>query len=177
MICIFKKGREVIEKTLISGAESMEIDEIFNDFTTSLQVKTIMPKEITLSKEVRNFLSTNGIVGMALIEFDSEIGPILKNYYMSEKSTFINKLIKNPALAVEISIIGKYAQEIVTKDKEKILIMGYISKDKFNRSATNYVIFELSGNKKRLARKLLEKVVRDINGKKDPKRVFKSLLS
>ena len=125
------------------------------------------PEKILLDDRTSNILSEMGIVGLAVIEFDLEIGPIVRGYYIGEKSRFIPRLLDDPGLVAEISIIGKHANELVTPQGEKILIMPYKATDNGGRIVTNYVIFELGGKKKREAKKLIKNLAKNMKNKKD----------
>ncbi|MGQ4891509.1 MAG: hypothetical protein ACP6IP_03370 [Candidatus Njordarchaeia archaeon] len=115
-------------------------------------------KKMKLDSKMVQFLEREGIIGFAFLDFNTVLGPVLKYYYYGNSSSFIKKLKDNPASVVELSIVGKYANEFVTPNNEKLLIKKIVKKDEYGRDIPNYVVIELKGRKKRLARSILERL-------------------
>lgn len=115
-------------------------------------------KRIKPPKRVERALDDEGIMGIAYVGFDVELGPKIEYYYANGGSTFIKKLLKNPALVAELTIIGKYANEVVTESNEKLLIKKIVSKDDLNRETPHFIVIELKGKKKRFAKDLIDKL-------------------
>lgn len=131
-------------------------------------------RKIKPPKKVINLLEKEGITGLAYLDFDVEFGPLIKFYYVTEKSSFIKRLINNPSLVAEITIIGKHANEILTENNERLLIKKISSVDDLGREVPHFIVVETKGRKKRLAKKLIEKLS-VMNGESNVKK-FRDLL-
>ncbi len=123
------------------------------------------PLSLKLPKLKAKELERRGVKGLAYLEFDIMLGPKLRYYYYSERASFIPKLVNNPAISVELSIIGKYAKEIVTDDGERLMIYKISEKEEDGRTYPHFLILELRGNRKRNVKKLVEAVIHKTNGK------------
>ena len=137
-------------------------------------------KRLKPSKDIVNVFEREGIMGFAYLDFDINLGPIVKYYYVTDDSSFVKKLLKNPSLVAEITIIGKHANEVVTENNERLLIKKIRNVDELGREVPNFIIIETKGRKKRLAKRLMENLS-NLNGESSARRLNKiikdSLLS
>ena len=134
------------------------------------------PAKLELDKKTAELLEREGIIGFAFLDFNTMLGPVLKYYYCNNGSNFVKKLKDNPASIAELSIVGKYANEFVTPSNEKLLIRKIVGKDEYGRDIPNYVIIELKGKKKRLAKNMLEKIAQSGRDANSVKRIIKKTL-
>ncbi len=134
------------------------------------------PSSLNLPKLMAEELEKLGVKGFAYLEFDITLGPKLKYYYYGGRASFIPKLVNNPAISVELSIIGKYAKEIVTDNGERLMIYKISERESDGRVYPHFLILELKGNKKKHVRKLVETVIQKTNGKIKNVNVLKKAL-
>ena len=99
------------------------------------------PARLRLTRTALQKFIKIGCRGLAIIIFDETWGPTVRYYYL-RRSKLVEKLLKNKAFPVELSIIGKYAEEIVLKDGTKILIWAFKSPAKSGEK-TNYIVLEI----------------------------------
>lgn len=109
------------------------------------------PRELDLSR-IWPKLRSLGIRGVVILGFSPESGPFLKAYSSDGRSRLLKRMLKNPTVAVELSLIGKYLKEFKTHNDEKNVIRPY------NQEKNEFILFQLSGRKKTKARSLLKKV-------------------
>lgn len=113
------------------------------------------PKEIELSDVWRD-LRSYGIVGIGTIGFDRDTGFHLKSYAVyNDPSHLIKEMKRNPAIATEMSVMGKYLREFKTCEGVKGLLSPYTEKNEL-------LFFEMSNNKGGGTKKLLDTLSRRI---------------
>jgi len=142
-----------------------------NSLEINLDLEIIgKPKKLNPPKNVGVSLEKEGITGIAYLDFDVRMGPLVKYYYVTRNSSFIKKLIANPSLVAELTIIGKYANEIVTENNERLLIKKIIKRDEFGREVPHFIVIETKGRRKKLAKKIIEKLA-NLNGESSTRKV------
>ncbi len=132
-----------------------------------------LPERLSLSRRALNSFKKIGGKGLAIIVSDEEWGPVVKYYYL-KRSRIITKLLENKSLPVELSIAGKYAEEILMKDGSKLVISSYeVPSDKYKRKKTNYIVIEVSPdtNAEKL-KPIMEKLKREIANVKNLNKGF-----
>ncbi len=100
-----------------------DFEDIFDDLlpsdvkATELNVEEMI---IPLDKKTSDSLREIGIRNIFIIEFDAQLGPQLK--YFTDSDDLLEKMLINPAFVAEITIFAKYAEEVLLKDKRKLVI-------------------------------------------------------
>jgi len=127
-----------------------QIDDLIDIFAPEPQ-----PEPLKLGRHALYNFTKAGGRGLAIIFFDNELGPIVKYYYL-KRGKLISTLLKNKAFSVEMSIIGKYAEEIVLKNGVKALIYTF----SFKNTDKNFIVVELSEkNDKKLLKSIINEIV------------------
>lgn len=103
-----------------------------------------MPEKLQLNRRAFYNFTKIGGRGLAIIVSDEEWGPVVKYYYL-RKSKLVSKLLENKSLPVELSIAGKYAEEIIMKDGSRVILFTYETpSEAYERKKLNYIAIEVS---------------------------------
>lgn len=157
------------------GINVIPMDELsFNNIFSSEP----KPEKLSLSRKALDSFKRIGGKGLAIIVSDEEWGPIVKYYYL-KKSKIVSKLLENKSLPVELSIAGKYAEEIIMKDGSRLILFSYeVLSDTYDRKKTNYIVVEVSpdANSDNL-KPIIEKLKHEITRIGNPdKRLLRKIL-
>jgi len=122
-------------------------------------------KPLRFSKQELNKLNELGINGLAIILFHEKKGPYLA-YYYRKNSKLVSDLLRNSALSVEMSVIAKYAKEVILKNDSRIMIKEF--RIKKERTIPNFFVIQLKSNyKKAEIRRLLDSISKRLSKLKD----------
>ncbi len=127
-----------LQSLIVIHMNNLDFDDIFSGEPA--------PEKIRLNRRALHNFKKIGGKGLAIIISDDEWGPIVRYYYL-KRSRIVSKLLENKSLPVELSIAGKYAEELIMKDGSKIIIFSYETPSKiYDRKKINYIIVEVFPN-------------------------------
>jgi len=145
------------------------IEENMNDQEHKISIPDV--EEIHIPNKIENELYPLGISNIFIMFFDEAFGPRLYSY--AKKDEMIEKILENPAFGAEVTILAKYANEILLKNGKRLIIRD------ININQKQYYLF-VQVNKGFISPKPLKiaKIIADMlekNGKIDERIIVNSL--
>ena len=106
--------------------DDISIDELLvglmekNIDKQSSEVAIPEAERINIPNKIENELYPLGISNIFIMFFDEAFGPRLYSY--AKKDEMIEKILENPTFGAEVTILAKYANELLLKNGKRLII-------------------------------------------------------
>lgn len=103
------------------------------------------PVKLKLSSHSVEKLRELGVVAMAFVSFDLRLGPVLSSYW-NRASTVVRRLMRDPMLLAELSVIAKVADCVRLRNSAWVALGVFsTTRNAPNTVTPGYVVLHLSG--------------------------------